>query len=78
MFYLSFCLQLSLRLKMHCQQGAVVASSISPLNPGRIATMVLTLDGYSEIGEVRVKICYLFCLRHLIKSSHKSDIFFFS
>ena len=32
-------------------------------------TMVLILDGSSEIGaQERSKICYLICLRHLIRS----------
>ena len=38
--------------------------------------MVLLLDGNSEIGaHVRSNLCYLICLRHLIKlRSHKSDL----
>ena len=41
-------------------------------------TMVLILDGNPEIGaHVRSNLCYLICLRHLIKySGHKSDFVF--
>ena len=38
--------------------------------------MVLILDGDSDIGaQVRCILSYLICLRHLIKSSHKSFFF---
>ena len=41
------------------------------------ATMVLKLDGKSEIGahHVRSNLCYLICLRHLIRSRAVTDLF---
>ena len=44
-----------------------------------VCVMVIILDGSSEIGtHTSNNLCYLICLRHLIRSvsSHKSDFFF--
>ena len=54
----------------HCAQWKpVLARILSQVHSLYIVSMVLILDGNSEIGaHVRSNLCYFICLRHLIRS----------
>ena len=57
---------------------SLAVCTVASRKPGNREPVVLILDGNSEIGgQVRSNLCYLICLRHLIRSEQSHIGFLF-